>query len=264
MADLPADIEQLIARTRQAQQPTAADRARIGRQLAAKLSVPAAGSFTAEPEAPPPSAAASHAPWAVTAPALKLTLALVLGAAAATTWMTSHRDTGGEQASVPSSPIAPPSAPEQSSAVERAGAASQPAAEPVAPKPQATEETSPESREGTAQLRAAAPRRTANVEHLRGGGLARELRLTRAAASAIDAGGPARALRLLDQHASEFPRGALSPERDALRIAALCKLGRLADASALREEFDAQHSQSPLRMRIAADCDALEHKTSGR
>jgi hypothetical protein len=50
------------------------------------------------------------------------------------------------------------------------------------------------------------------------------------AARGVLAGDPARALALLDRHATEFPRGQLVAERGVLRIDALRRLGRLDEA----------------------------------
>jgi hypothetical protein len=291
MADLPADIEQLLAQTRQAQQPTAADRARIGRQLAAKLSVPAAASFTAEPKSPPPSAAASRGPWALTAPAFKLTLAVVLGAAAATSWVVVSRDrvhdraarqvkstTGERTSQVEATPADQPLVAAAASAAPTARTA-WPAA--LAERPEQERQAVGQAaaslaaraadRESAAQGRRRAVRSSGSLgkpaalaaanaqpqpSAAETNGLARELSLTRAAARALDASVPARALRLTEQHTREFPHGALSPERDALRIAALCALDRRTEAAALRRQFDARDSTSPLRVRIAQHCDA--------
>ena len=49
---------------------------------------------------------------------------------------------------------------------------------------------------------------------------------------------PARALALLEQHRREAPDGQLSPEREFLSVAALCRLGRIEEASQRAAELD--------------------------
>jgi hypothetical protein len=58
----------------------------------------------------------------------------------------------------------------------------------------------------------------------------------------------------LDQHAVAFPHGALSEERSAARIIALCKLGQVATARAEANAFIRRSPQSPLSERVRAAC----------
>src|SRR5262249_25608585 len=60
-----------------------------------------------------------------------------------------------------------------------------------------------------------------------------ETRLLWEADQALRSGNTSRAMSLLDEHASRFPDGALSPERGAERVVALCKVGRI-DAATVR------------------------------
>jgi RNA polymerase sigma-70 factor (ECF subfamily) len=69
---------------------------------------------------------------------------------------------------------------------------------------------------------------------------------------ALRAGDGVRAVNLLDEHAARFPEGALSPERGAERVVALCKLGR-ADAAAVRA-YLAAHPNASLTERIQQSC----------
>ena len=84
--------------------------------------------------------------------------------------------------------------------------------------------------------------------------LAAELALLEAAHAAAD---PAASLIELERHLARFPRGELADERELLRIEALCRLDRLADARALAERFVAEHPNSALRRRISSACPAL-------
>jgi len=52
------------------------------------------------------------------------------------------------------------------------------------------------------------------------------------------------ALRLLDEHAQRFPKGALVPEREVLAIEALRALGRTAEADARLARFEAHYPHS--------------------
>ncbi len=55
----------------------------------------------------------------------------------------------------------------------------------------------------------------------------------------------ARALKLLDDARSEFPRGLLGEEREALTVLSLHKLGRFAQAKASAERFLEKHARGP-------------------
>jgi hypothetical protein len=79
----------------------------------------------------------------------------------------------------------------------------------------------------------------------------------RGASRALDRAEPGAALRLLDQHAHAFAKGALADEREALRVSALCRLGRADEARALRAKLAADLARSPLRARIEHDCAPL-------
>jgi hypothetical protein len=68
---------------------------------------------------------------------------------------------------------------------------------------------------------------------------------------ALHAGDAARALGLADQHARAYPNGVLAEERAALRISALCSLGRVREAKDDQARFVAAHPDSPL---VRASC----------
>jgi hypothetical protein len=55
---------------------------------------------------------------------------------------------------------------------------------------------------------------------------------------------PLAALRLLEEHAQRFPDGQLGPEREVLRIEALRKLGRTAEANERMRAFEARYPKS--------------------
>ena len=81
-----------------------------------------------------------------------------------------------------------------------------------------------------------------------------EIALVRDAREALRVGNPARALALLDDHARRFSGGALAEDSDALRIQALCALGRAGEARGLATRFLASHSASPYAPSVRASC----------
>jgi hypothetical protein len=81
-----------------------------------------------------------------------------------------------------------------------------------------------------------------------------EAALLRAAQAALSRGDGAGAMARLDEHASRFPGGALTEERQALRAHALCALGRAADARAAASAFVAQSPRSPLAAQVRRSC----------
>jgi hypothetical protein len=64
---------------------------------------------------------------------------------------------------------------------------------------------------------------------------------------------PEAALRILDEHAARFPSGLLAPEREVLRIEALRKLGRGAEASQRLHQFESRYPDSIHLRRLQAD-----------
>jgi outer membrane protein assembly factor BamD (BamD/ComL family) len=71
------------------------------------------------------------------------------------------------------------------------------------------------------------------------------------AREAISAGGSRRALEILRRYLDKYPAGSFRPEATALKIEALMKLGREAEARALAERFLAEHRGSLLARRVA-------------
>ena len=67
----------------------------------------------------------------------------------------------------------------------------------------------------------------------------------------MSAGDARRALELLRGYRDKYPSGSFRPEATAIRIEALAKLGRQAEARALAERFVAEHRGSLLAARVA-------------
>jgi hypothetical protein len=81
--------------------------------------------------------------------------------------------------------------------------------------------------------------------------IAEQIALIDEARSAISSGSAGRAIQLVRQYQSKYPSGSFGPEAIALRIEALTKLGRTAEARSAAERFVAQHRGSPLADRVA-------------
>jgi hypothetical protein len=75
--------------------------------------------------------------------------------------------------------------------------------------------------------------------------------LLQAARAAVVAD-PNRALALTGEHASAFAASPLAEERTALRIEALARLGRSADAARELAQLELRHPRSPYRQRLRA------------
>jgi hypothetical protein len=112
--------------------------------------------------------------------------------------------------------------------------------EPVAPLPAAEEEPQPA---------AAVPARSVVKRAAPEPGLAEELRALAQIKQDVSAA-PRRALSEADAHARRFPHGTLGPERQLLRIEALLRLGREAEANKLAQRELAAPGGHPYRVRI--------------
>jgi hypothetical protein len=138
----------------------------------------------------------------------------------------------GSQAVASTATVVPSRSPERLPAAGREAVFAAPA-EQVTPPP---------------EPQAVAPAPPTPVDALEG-----ELALVRAAHDALREGRPAVALERMDEHRKAYPNGALSEERDALRVGALCALGR-ADAQAEARAFLAAHPGSPFVARVREAC----------
>jgi len=80
--------------------------------------------------------------------------------------------------------------------------------------------------------------------------LRKQIALIDAARAAISASAGERALDLLRQYQEKYQGGTFAPEAAALKIEALAKLGRAAEARAGAERFRAQYGESPQTDRV--------------
>jgi hypothetical protein len=84
-----------------------------------------------------------------------------------------------------------------------------------------------------------------------GADLGAEVALIDAARDAIASDAARRALDTVRRYQEKYPNGTFRPEAGAIKIEALMKLGRAAEARALAERFVAEHRGSLLARRVA-------------
>jgi hypothetical protein len=84
--------------------------------------------------------------------------------------------------------------------------------------------------------------------------LAAELTLLHAAKQAWQDGKPQTALDLAQRHAQLYPHSQLASERDALKVFALCGLGRTSDARDLASSLLTRAPGSPFRASLEQSC----------
>jgi hypothetical protein len=84
--------------------------------------------------------------------------------------------------------------------------------------------------------------------------LAAELTLLHAAKQAWQDGKPQTALDLAQRHAQLYPHSQLASERDALKVFALCGLGRTSDARDLASTLLSRAPGSPFRASLEQSC----------
>lgn len=235
--------------------PGARDRAIAALGLA---SVPAAPDAAAAAGAAPSSgvAATSAMKWL-----LPLTLIVAGGAALAV----ARSDVAQSGAGAPAVEASPPpgegprEAAQASDENAKSGAGTAPASDEMAPSPTVTPDALPDApgkREAAiGAARAPEGARTPTVGRApppSDDALARETALVDEARRALGKDGAARALALLDEHDREFPSGVFHVDADVLRIEALERAGRAAEAERLAAQFLSRHSEGPYARRVRA------------
>ncbi len=134
------------------------------------------------------------------------------------------------------------------------------------PSPGVPPSPSPSLAEAGAPTLAPLPRPTRPPHHSRPapvGDLGDEIAFVDAARNALSSGTPPRALEILRRYQDRYPSGSFRPEAAAIRIEALLKLGREAEARALARRFVAEHPGSLLAARVA-DMVGLVDPSAGR
>jgi hypothetical protein len=100
----------------------------------------------------------------------------------------------------------------------------------------------------------APPASEAKIPRAASSSIAEETELLARAQRALGAGNADEALALLEQHKTEHQRGALSEEREAAQVLALCGAGRVDEARVAAQRFASAHPRSPHRVRVLAAC----------
>jgi hypothetical protein len=271
--ELPPNARDLIEAARHADDPSAADRARIDAKARARfaamgvtvLSPPAgletaqaaggAGGQTAAGAGAQGGAAAAAA--AGTATATKVVATAVIAGAVAFGAVRGLQTAEPEPASgrrleaVTVSATGPVAAMDPESAT-----GPEPATEPESATesgPVTASEPVPVA-EGSRPRRRRRARRTRDEGVADDGRLAAEVALIGRVHDALQAGHHAQALRLLRAHREGFAEGALAQERRGLRVLALCGAGRLAEGRRLRRRFLSAAPGSLLAARVRGAC----------
>lgn len=123
----------------------------------------------------------------------------------------------------------------------------------VEPPPAPETPAAPEAVPSVASVRAVPAERIARPGRARIDTLGEEVSLLTLAGKELHSGRPASALKALDEHQSRFPAGALAQERSAVRVRALCALGRTSQAAA---EAAKLARNAPQMTRAEHPCDA--------
>ncbi len=116
-----------------------------------------------------------------------------------------------------------------------------PLAAPVLPAPSSIEDSGKAVNASPTEQRVRSPKAD----------IAEQIALIDAAGSAVSSGPANRALGLVRQYQSKYPTGSFGPEATALKIEALTKLGRTAEARSAAERFVIQHRGTPIADRVA-------------
>jgi hypothetical protein len=85
-----------------------------------------------------------------------------------------------------------------------------------------------------------------------------EMKLLRQADGALRRGDSAAALAALNKHATQYPSGVLSQEREGVRAIALCSSGNVGQGQSAAQRFLSQAAKSPLASRIRSACSLKE------
>jgi hypothetical protein len=105
---------------------------------------------------------------------------------------------------------------------------------------------------------AASARSAAKTSNRSSQALSEEIELVRAAQVAMRQGDVSAALTMLESHASRFPRGALSEEREAARAIALCELRQFEQGRRVARRLLAASPHTPLAGRIRGSCEPFD------
>jgi hypothetical protein len=264
MTELGPAARSLIAAVGHADDPSDGDQERVRRALALSLGAGAIATTTVGSAAVAGSAAAGGTLAAKATPIAQLLLWFGLGAAggvavsvtAAASWP-----------SAPISEVAPPAVTAPSAPGPAPRQATHSSRVPASPRVESsgpvwlhparnpTREPAARAERATDDATASGPSRVATAAFPdSASGFSEEVRLLQLAQQARAAGRCDQSLRLLDEYARRFPRGALGSESLTARALCLCELGRGVEARAQRDRLGELHPGSPHLERLLRSC----------
>jgi hypothetical protein len=268
---LPPDVKAMLRAEKVRVDAPDDGRSRLAERLA--VAVPAFGAPHLPPSAPPPPPPILGPSGALKVGMAKAGVAKLVFALAVTTVGggtvaavgAAHHARQSEQ--VRHVEPAPPARGARPPALAVADMADVPVARDIAPAPSpvanvderaSRQEAVPRPREDEGRTTKAPSRPGLSAQDLSpAASLGEERRLLDAARDAIVRGEPETALASTAAHAARFPDGVLSEERDALRIRALARLGKKADAQGLLMSMRAKYPNSFLLEGAATDVDTI-------
>jgi hypothetical protein len=231
MSELKAETRALLDLGREGDDPSEGAIDGNRRRLAVKLGAAALGAGAVAGSASKVAAASAAGAWGA-GKVIALCGTLLVGATLGVYTLRAQ----------PTTQPAPSAAAQRSPPVAVAEPELTPAA--AAPAPETVASTLPQ-----APLRSAATAPSAGARSIQS-----ELELIRGAQKHLHRSEPGAALALLSEHARRYPGGALSEEREASRVFALCQLGDVAGARAQAERFLRRSPHSPFVERVRASC----------
>jgi len=235
--ELDPFAQRLLEITREARTPSERDKRRVEHALSASLGLAtAAGAGSASAAAPSGASATSAAGGSTTGlVVLKWFGAAAIAASALTAgYVTFATGEGPELPVAPKTPMQR-SAPRALEAPLPPVVEREPAPEAPVTEPRETRQPSPER-----------PKRPET--------LAEELDLLHDAQAKWRNRDAAGALDLIARHKQRYPKSALAPEREALRVFSLCAAGRVDEARAVARRSFAKAPRSPLRTAVEESC----------
>jgi hypothetical protein len=246
MTGLGPESNALLEVARDGDEPTHADRDRVRAAIERRLALGAGAGLGAAMAA---KSAAAASPAGLLAKAL--VTAGIVCAVGVTAWQVARTP---PRSAAPTMSLATPIAPAPIDAPTHVAEALIGAPSVPAPAPSSSEEhrrllSSAQALPIQGAVAASSTRSAAAT-----GDVAAEVRLLDQAHTAMRAGDAERALGLLEDHGRRYPRGALGEERDAARIAALCALGRIAEARDATDRFLRAAPRSPQAGALRASC----------
>jgi hypothetical protein len=258
MDELGPDEQKWLDMLRAADEPSAADRARV--RTAVLAGVASAGITSAAVAGVAKSAVvvktASAASFFAATWKIGVAVVLLVVAAGATAAVMSRTPTANEAAPIgvtaPAAIAAAPIATTTTTTTSSTTSIPDPAKAAPAVTPEPVTADAPEPSVSPA-VRAPLPSTAKSATTQRGDDVDAELVLMTQAQRALDRRDPSAALGVLARHGREYPHGAFAVEREGMRAIASCAAKR-GDGRALAERFVAANPTSPLVSRVRATC----------